>query len=529
MVKLGFSAFVILSALFTSRVSASAIRRQTTDSGTSSTNVSNSSTVASCNESCATVTDILAESCANAGTPNPTGELLVPCGCTNAYAAAQQACSRCTLSFSKTGTILAKDTAIQQQNYDFFQLQCAEAGLPIPNIDIDIPQLAVTVDRPISFAFEIPSSIYDASFPNYIGAVCLRPDQVTPLQCIIGDSNWVRCPNPDVAGILVRVSAYLANLLLGIILMYSPTEASTAVWTQLLTVYSLLLSGIIAISSDNLSRFHSGMTTFLVMSPLSSTLVAYAVLGFCGRVHRLDAILSGRREHLIPRLLVIAFAIISLALIIYTDTADVKHFSTVVCESDDAYKTFTNFLGNLLFVPYAAVIIVILFVVEDATALSALGLLLLIVILLPFLLLVGSFTYAVIKQRRVLALRYRVESNRWKIWVMWDFLAVQYPLMHFCGVFFVPMLYWVLILEFRTIETPDNLFSLSFGQILAMFVILPPLLQVFQLAPEAKGWFMNLTFTRLITGRRDVVPPNKEHSLEDGMGEKFRVDPYKEI
>lgn len=139
-----------------------------------------------------TVFLILVQSCADAGTPNPTGELLVPCGCTNAYAAAQQACSRCTLSFSKTGTILAKDTAIQQQNYDcgytspsaleyltrrmdtVFQVQCAEAGLPIPNIDIDIPQLAVTVDRPISFAFEIPSSIYDASFPNYIGAVCLR-------------------------------------------------------------------------------------------------------------------------------------------------------------------------------------------------------------------------------------------------------------------------------------------------------------------------------------------------------------------
>ncbi|KAJ7032547.1 hypothetical protein C8F04DRAFT_1107184 [Mycena alexandri] len=160
MVKLGFSVFVALSAFFTSRVSASVIRRQITDSGVSSTNVSNSSSVASCDELCATATDVLAESCADAGFPNSTGELLVPCGCTTAYSAAQQACSRCTLSFSATGTILAKNTAIQQQNFDDFQTQCAG--------------LAVTVDRPISFAFETPLSIYDKSFPNYIGAVCLR-------------------------------------------------------------------------------------------------------------------------------------------------------------------------------------------------------------------------------------------------------------------------------------------------------------------------------------------------------------------
>ncbi|KAJ7032548.1 hypothetical protein C8F04DRAFT_654546 [Mycena alexandri] len=335
-------------------------------------------------------------------------------------------------------------------------------------------------------------------------------------------------PNPDVAGILVRVSAYLANLLLGIILMYSPTEASTAVWTQLLTVYSLLVSGIIAISSDNLTRFHSGMTTFLVMSPLSSTLVVYAVLGFCGREHRLDAILSKRREHLIPRLLVIAFAVISLALIIYTGTANVKHFSTVVCESDDSYKTLASVLANLLFIPYAGVIVVLIFLFADAALLTALGVGLVILVMAPFILLSGSFIYAGVKQRYVLAQKFQAESNRWKIWVMWDFLAVQYPLMHFCGVFFVPMLYWVLVIELRTFGTPDNLFSLSFGQILAMFVILPPLLQAFQLAPEAKGWFMHLTFTRLITGRRAAVPPNKAYSLEDGVGEKFHIDPFQE-
>lgn len=64
-------------------------------------------------------------------------------------------------------------------------------------------------------------------------------------------------------------SAYLANLLLGIVGMYSPEDASDAVWAQLLTVYSLLVSGIIAIGTQSLlSRFHSGMTVLLVLSPL---------------------------------------------------------------------------------------------------------------------------------------------------------------------------------------------------------------------------------------------------------------------
>lgn len=62
--------------------------------------------------------------------------------------------------------------------------------------------------------------------------------------------------------------AYLANLLLGIIVMYDHEQASDAVWTQLLTVYSLLISGGIAILTQGMSRFHSSMTVFLVMSPL---------------------------------------------------------------------------------------------------------------------------------------------------------------------------------------------------------------------------------------------------------------------
>ncbi|KAJ7148367.1 hypothetical protein C8R46DRAFT_1010115 [Mycena filopes] len=530
MAKLAFSVFAALVALGTS-ASAFSIPRQISDSDSGSplTNVS-VPTVASCDPLCAAASNVLVQSCEAAGVANPNGELLVPCGCTEEFVSAQQDCSRCILSFSATGTILENGIVAQSQIFAEFQGECAAAGSAIPSIDLTVVELTSTIARPITFTFETPLSIYDEFFPNYIAAVCIRPDQITPDQCFIGGVNWARCPNPDVSGILVRVSAYLANLLLGIILMYSPKEASTAVWTQLLTVYSLLVSGMIAITGASLSRFHSGMTIFLVMSPLSSTLVVYSILGFCGRSHRLDVILSKRREHLIPRLLVLAFAAISLALVIYTGAANVHHFSTAVCETDDFYKTVSGVLTNLLFIPYAGVVVVLLSLVEDTKDLTPADLLVILSLMLPIFLLAGSFVYAVVKQRRMLAQRFRVESGRWKIWVVWDVLAVQYPLIHFCGVFFVPMLYWVLVNELRTVGTPDNLFSVSFGQVLAMFVILPPLLQVIQLAPEARGWFLNLTFTRFVTGRRDDDPTSSTdaHSLEDGFSEKFNVDPFQE-
>jgi hypothetical protein len=48
------------------------------------------------------------------------------------------------------------------------------------------------------------------------------------------------------------------------------------------------------------------------------------------------------------------------------------------------------------------------------------------------------------------------------------------------------------------------------------------------MAPSAKDWFLNLTFVRLITGRRQPIPRVKAHSLEDGIPEKFAVDSFQD-
>ncbi|KAJ7651448.1 hypothetical protein B0H17DRAFT_1102149 [Mycena rosella] len=293
-------------------------------------------------------------------------------------------------------------------------------------------------------------------------------------QCFVGDTNWGGCPNPDVAGILVRVSAYMANVLFGIVLMYSPKEASTAVGTQLLTVYFLLVSGIIAIGDGDLLRSHAAMTVFLVMSPL-------------------------RREHLLTRLLVIDFVIISLALATFTALAKPRYFSPDPCIIDiDGYKT-KEILMSLLFIPYAAI---------------------------PYLLvpvMIFDCQQCGTGQRRFPAKQYKIQSNRSKFWVTWCVLTVPYPLLHFCGVFLVPMMpdSWV---------PPDNIFSMSFGQVLAIFVVFSPLLQVIQMTPMMWPWFRNLAFIGPVKGYlvedynldkdSSVVDPFMDFSSEYDEGKK---------
>ncbi|KAF7368494.1 hypothetical protein MVEN_00172600 [Mycena venus] len=372
-----------------------------------------------------------------------------------------------------------------------------------------------------NFTFPIPLDPQDPhfadSFANWVGVVCLRPDLITVDQCNLRgldiSIDWFRCPNGDVSGILVRVATYLANLLLGIIIMYSPEYASEGVWTQLLTVYSLLISGFIAIGSRSLSRFHGGQTVFLIMSPLSATLVVYAVLGFCGRPHRLDSILSNSRQHLLPRILVIGSWLLSLAFLIFTSISNDSHFTTVSPCDFLRDKGAAAALGySFIFVPYAGVALAI-YALSGETGAVVTG------TCAPLILLVIALISVIIKTRHSLAEQFRIQNNRWKIWVVWDFSRDRYPFLHFCGVFLVPMIYWVLVNELRLGTTPDNIFSPSFGQVLAVFVVLQPLLQVVKMLPRAWLWFKDLTVIRLITRRpRKFDRPAYSHVESREMG-----------
>jgi hypothetical protein len=105
--------------------------------------------------------------------------------------------------------------------------------------------------------------------------------------------------------------------------------------------------------------------------------------------------------------------------VIFTGAATVDHFAANPCESDDAYRTVTGIFLNLLFVPYTGVILVMLIIAAIPSEDGTFAGFLFVVTLGPFLILLGSFIYAVIKQRHLLAQQCRAQNNRWKIWVVW--------------------------------------------------------------------------------------------------------------
>ncbi|KAJ7087982.1 hypothetical protein B0H15DRAFT_295009 [Mycena belliarum] len=509
MAKLAFVVCVSMGTLF-SLVSASLGKSGVHRRADTDVNSTVSSNSGACASYCALAEDVLSELCARF-------DFTVPCGCLNSYSIAQQACSRCRVAYAGSPSQMVLTAAHEQQSFGDFQDSCAASGLPIQGIDLQ--DIKPFIDQPIrTFRLEAPLSMDDSDFPNYVAMVCQRPELMTEAECFVGDTNWLRCPNPDVSGILVRLSAYMANLLLGIVLMFHPAEASTAFWTQLLTVYSLLISGLISIASQGMTRVHSRLLVFLVMSPLSTTIIVYAVLSLCGRPHRLASILSGRREHLLRLLLVIAFGLISLGILLFTNAAPDASFTPNPCEVPGFFRTMTGIMENLLFIPYAGAVpvLMVLFFGKPSASLTG-GYILL---LGPLIVVATSFLIALIRKRRLLSQQYKLQHDRWKIWVIWDVLAAEYPLLHFYAIFLVPILYWILANEIHIVDSPDNLFSTSFGQVLAVFVVLPPLLQVILMIPRAKPWALNLAVVRFFTRRPRAGPAVQAHSLEDGILEK---------
>ncbi|KAF7373200.1 hypothetical protein MSAN_00528600 [Mycena sanguinolenta] len=326
-------------------------------------------------------------------------------------------------------------------------------------------------------------------------------------------------------------SAYLASFLLGTIIMFDPKEASDSVYAQLLTVYSLVISAIIAIYTKGLTRFHAGMTVFLVLSPLSFTLGVYAILGFFGRPHRIDHVLSRRREHLLPGLAVIGMLLFAIILIIFTSISNDLHFTPAPpCDILGDKGTLAAVTYSLAFIPYLGVALLILVVFalyeEGETTRIAVG-----IVSIPFLLLVTALVVAVIRSRGSLAAQVRllnIKSRSKRFWAYWALFGARYPFLHFCGVFLIPMIYWVMLIEIRILGTADNIFSISFGQVLAVFVVLQPLLQVVMMVPRLSGWFKNLAPIRLMTGRqRESIPLPLD--LQDGNSEMVPLKSWEKL
>lgn len=158
----------------------------------------------------------------------------------------------------------------------------------------------------------------------------------------------------------------------------------------------------------------------------SSTLVVYAILGFCGQDHRLGNILSPSRDHLLPRVLVIFSWLLSLALLLFTSLANDNHFTAVSpCDNLVDKGAGAAIVYNLIFIPYVGVALALLVIIGFYGAAAARGdgtsLSVVIVGSAPFVLLCVSMVCAVIKSRHSLGRQVSTQNinKRLKFWAYW--------------------------------------------------------------------------------------------------------------
>jgi len=325
----------------------------------------------------------------------------------------------------------------------------------------------------------------------YIAAYCLNPPSDD--SCSFG-----YCDNPDIAGVLVRVASYVTNLCLSIMLFYSPENAHTALWSQLLTMYSLLLTCAISVSQKNLSRLYALLAVVIAGSPLSLYLIMYAIISFWYQRHRLRCIFG--EGQLIPRMLVIIAGCLWVSLLTFSMVlSDRAHFAQRSC--DELYGS----MGAIYIIPF-------LFFHDAFNVNAGLGMLL----VLPLIITGVAWVIALTIQRKAIW----PPGEKWSphFGRMWSITGRHYSFIHFMLLVKIPTLYWITVIEIScVIFSAGQGNVLSFGQILAAFVALPPLVTVFQLYPKLFAWFSSLAWVRRITkrwrARKPQVPKPRSSSL----------------
>jgi len=134
-----------------------------------------------------------------------------------------------------------------------------------------------------------------------------------------------------------------------------------------------------------------------------------------------------------------------------------------------------------------------------------------VVIALPLFLIVLAWVTAILLKRDLIWPP--GQPYRLNFWRVWSVVGEYFPFIHFVSVVVIPFTYWVACIELGVYNSNENQFTLSFGQVLAVFVAVPPFIQVCKLAPRLFHWFYNLTWLRRIDGDR---PRSRLPSVDEG-------------
>ncbi|KAK6992084.1 hypothetical protein R3P38DRAFT_3088997 [Favolaschia claudopus] len=320
---------------------------------------------------------------------------------------------------------------------------------------------------------------------SYLDTYCLDPPADS---CAFG-----YCPNPDVASPAVRFSAYFTALVSALLVLYSPEDVENSFFAQLLNVYSLIIAAMVAISKHNLTKLHSVISLTLASSPLSLYLLAYVIRSLFGKPTRLDKVFG--KEKLWNRAIVLFMLPLWAAVLSFTAMpTSVWHFQQAACDSVIA----DNSIVSLFFLPF-----IVFFYVYPEIGGTFLGL---------FLLAWGTCIY---RLRKTI---WAKKNRRFPLGRLWRKTVQHYPFLQFCTVILFPHFIWIFNIEIglRFLSNRES-FEATYGQLLAIFVTIPPFISLCRLLPRVPRWFVDLTWVRYLTCRRRKSRRNDNESLDDGI------------
>ncbi|KAK7683467.1 hypothetical protein QCA50_013301 [Cerrena zonata] len=293
------------------------------------------------------------------------------------------------------------------------------------------------------------------------------------------------CPNADVAGPLVRIAAYVTNFFLSILIFYAPESAREAFWSQILSIYSLLITVAISIAQASLTQYHAALATVIVGSPLTFYLIMYSIVSFFQKGHRLEDLLG--HGQLFARCVVISAGLFWIGLLIrIVVSKHLVHFSQRSCDMQPGQPPLAKYLYIFPFQSLTH-----FFDDTPWLIIAVFGIIFLTII---------SWIIAIILQRKAIW----PPGEKWtpQIRRTWVIVGRNYSFIHFMSIVVIPTSYWISVIEIGSwVANSDQEFSLSYGQVLAVFVAVPPVFETIKLLPQLADWFLYLTWVRRITGR----------------------------
>lgn len=168
-----------------------------------------------------------------------------------------------------------------------------------------------------------------------------------------------------------------------VLIFYSPRRVQEAFYSQILTIYSLLLTCLVSVVRGDLTRFHALVVLALVLSPITVYFVAYSIRSFWSDHHRLESLL-GRTRYLRRFLVLLAGAAwVAILIFSYLPNSD-KRFAQPSCKGRSVMEGFYLIVPFLYIWAFAQV----------GVAYPA------VLFTLPFLVMIAAWTIAILRRKK---------------------------------------------------------------------------------------------------------------------------------